>query len=239
MAHTRYMITKTATSDQCSHEFHSCQPTIPSAMNGSAVIVPVAIRSAVSFLTGCTSSRVGLGGSTTSWCVVKSFMLLASLAPRWPCRTLPKEAESRITPATVRPVGGAVAHEVLVSGGSCDLGQLNLPDSQRPSSDGCRQEHMNTLSFSDLGVSPVIAACLAKQGIESPFPVQASVIPDALAGHDLLVKSPTGSGKTLALGIPLIERIEPTDARAAALVLAPTRELASQTVDELRPLAAA
>jgi len=98
---------------------------------------------------------------------------------------------------------------------------------------------MNTHSFSDLGVSPVIAACLAKQGIESPFPVQASVIPDALAGHDLLVKSPTGSGKTLALGIPLIERIEPTDARAAALVLAPTRELASQTVDELRPLAAA
>src|SRR5215207_5042588 len=140
MAHTRYMITKTATSDQCSHEFHSCQPTIPSAMNGSAVIVPVAIRSAVSFLTGCTSSRVGLGGSTTSWCVVKSFMLLASLAPRWPCRTLPKEAESRITPATVRPVGGAVAHEVLVSGGSCDLGQLNLPDSQRPSSGGRRQE---------------------------------------------------------------------------------------------------
>ena len=78
------MIRKTATSDQWSHEFHSCQQTIPSAMKGSTVIVPVAIRSAVSFLTGWTSSRVGLGGSTTSWCVVKSFVLLASLASPLP-----------------------------------------------------------------------------------------------------------------------------------------------------------
>src|SRR5215217_8024425 len=98
---------------------------------------------------------------------------------------------------------------------------------------------MKKQSFADLGVSPVVAGSFTKKGLDSAFPVQASVIPDALAGHDVLVKSPTGSGKTLALGIPLIERIEPTDARAAALVLAPTRELASQTVDELRPLAAA
>jgi superfamily II DNA/RNA helicase len=98
---------------------------------------------------------------------------------------------------------------------------------------------MNKKSFADLGVSPVIARTLAEGGIESPFPVQASVIPDALAGHDVLVKSPTGSGKTLALGVPLVERIEATDARAAALVLAPTRELVSQIVEEMRPLAAA
>jgi ATP-dependent RNA helicase RhlE len=98
---------------------------------------------------------------------------------------------------------------------------------------------MNKKSFADLGVSPVVASCLAERGIESPFPVQASVIPDALAGHDVLVKSPTGSGKTLALGIPLVELIEATDARAAALVLAPTRELVSQIVEEIRPLAAA
>jgi len=98
---------------------------------------------------------------------------------------------------------------------------------------------MNKQSFADLGVSPVVARSLAERGIESPFAVQASVIPDALAGHDVLVKSPTGSGKTLALGIPLVDLIEATDARAAALVLAPTRELVSQIVDELRPLAAA
>jgi ATP-dependent RNA helicase RhlE len=98
---------------------------------------------------------------------------------------------------------------------------------------------MNTKSFADLGVSPVVAGCLAERGIESPFPVQASVIPDALAGHDVLVKSPTGSGKTLALGVPLVDLIESTDERAAALVLAPTRELVSQIVEEIRPLAAA
>ena len=98
---------------------------------------------------------------------------------------------------------------------------------------------MNKKSFAGLGVSPVVARTLAEGGIESPFPVQESVIPDALAGHDVLVKSPTGSGKTLALGIPLVERIDAGDDRAAALVLAPTRELVSQLVEELRPLAAA
>jgi superfamily II DNA/RNA helicase len=98
---------------------------------------------------------------------------------------------------------------------------------------------MKTQSFADLGVSPVVANTLAKQGIKSPFAVQASVIPDALAGHDVLVKSPTGSGKTLALGVPLVDLIDAEDARAAALVLAPTRELVSQIVEEIRPLATA
>jgi superfamily II DNA/RNA helicase len=98
---------------------------------------------------------------------------------------------------------------------------------------------MKKQSFADLGVSPVVATTLAERGIASAFPVQASVIPDALAGHDVLVKSPTGSGKTLALGIPLVDLIDAGDARAAALVLAPTRELVSQIVEELRPLAAA
>jgi ATP-dependent RNA helicase RhlE len=98
---------------------------------------------------------------------------------------------------------------------------------------------MNTQSFADLGVSPVVARTLAGRGLERPFPVQASVIPDVLAGHDVLVKSPTGSGKTLALGVPLVDLVEATDARAAALVLAPTRELVSQIVEEIRPLAAA
>ena len=98
---------------------------------------------------------------------------------------------------------------------------------------------MNKKSFADLGVSPVVARALAERGIQSPFPVQASVIPDALAGHDVLVKSPTGSGKTLAFGLPLVDLIEAEDARAAALVLAPTRELVSQIVEEIRPLASA
>jgi superfamily II DNA/RNA helicase len=98
---------------------------------------------------------------------------------------------------------------------------------------------MKKQSFADLGVSPVVARALRKRGLDSPFPVQASVIPDALAGHDVLVKSPTGSGKTLALGIPLVDLIEADDRRAAALVLVPTRELASQIVEEIRDIAGA
>ncbi len=65
------------------------------------------------------------------------------------------------------------------------------------------------------------------------------VIRDALAGHDLLVQSPTGSGKTLAFGVPLVDLIEPGGKGPRALVLAPTRELAGQIVDELEPLARA
>src|SRR5215207_3756283 len=98
---------------------------------------------------------------------------------------------------------------------------------------------MNKKSFADLGVSPVVARTLMERGLQFPFPVQASVIPDALAGRDVLVKSPTGSGKTLALGVPLVDLIDASDARAAALVLAPTRELVSQIVEAIRPLAEA
>ena len=78
---------------------------------------------------------------------------------------------------------------------------------------------------------------LAARGIEHPFPVQRLVIPDVLSGRDVLVKSPTGSGKTLAFAVPLVERLEATDPRPSALVLVPTRELASQIVEEIRLLA--
>jgi superfamily II DNA/RNA helicase len=93
------------------------------------------------------------------------------------------------------------------------------------------------VSFADLGISKAVVQALAKRDITQPFPVQQMVIRDALAGHDLLVQSPTGSGKTLAFGIPLVDRIEPGSKGLSALVLAPTRELASQIVDELESIA--
>jgi superfamily II DNA/RNA helicase len=96
---------------------------------------------------------------------------------------------------------------------------------------------MSQQSFADLGVSRVVARALAERGIHTPFPIQELVIADVLGGHDVLAKSPTGSGKTLAFGVPLIDGIAPDAPRPAALVLAPTRELAGQIVDELRPLA--
>jgi superfamily II DNA/RNA helicase len=91
-------------------------------------------------------------------------------------------------------------------------------------------------SFADLGISNPVVGALAKRGISEPFPVQQLVVSDALDGHDLLVQSPTGSGKTLAFGIPMVDLIEPGQG-LSGLVLAPTRELASQIVDELDSIA--
>jgi ATP-dependent RNA helicase RhlE len=96
---------------------------------------------------------------------------------------------------------------------------------------------LNT-SFADLGISKPVVSALVARGIAQPFPVQEMVVSDALAGHDLLVQSPTGSGKTLAFGIPMVDCIEPGGG-LAGLVLAPTRELASQIVDELGSIASA
>src|SRR5881227_428277 len=93
-------------------------------------------------------------------------------------------------------------------------------------------------SFAHLGVSNAVARALAARGIVEPFAVQRLVVPDVLAGRDVLAKSPTGSGKTLAFGVPLVERLDANAAkRPAALVLAPTRELATQIVEETRALA--
>ncbi len=88
-------------------------------------------------------------------------------------------------------------------------------------------------TFAELGVSEAVAGALAKRGIETPFSVQSMVVPDVLDGHDVLVKSPTGSGKTFAFGLPMADMIDPGGAWPSALVLAPTRELAAQIVDEL------
>jgi len=78
---------------------------------------------------------------------------------------------------------------------------------------------MEHQTFADLGVSEVVASELAKREITQPFAVQKMVLPDVLAGHDVLAQSPTGSGKTLAFGIPMIERLHGTNVRPSALVL--------------------
>jgi ATP-dependent RNA helicase RhlE len=101
------------------------------------------------------------------------------------------------------------------------------------------QEAFMSQSFADLGVSRAVAAALRDRGVHTPFPIQELVIADVLAGRDVLAKSPTGSGKTLAFGVPLVDLLAADARRPAALILAPTRELAGQIVDELRPLARA
>jgi ATP-dependent RNA helicase RhlE len=98
---------------------------------------------------------------------------------------------------------------------------------------------MSTQSFADLGVSRAVRGALAERGINQPFAIQQLVIEDVLEGHDVLAKSPTGSGKTLAFGVPVVERTNPQGPRPSALILAPTRELATQIVDEIRDIARA
>ena len=94
-------------------------------------------------------------------------------------------------------------------------------------------------SFRQLGVADAVAEALARRGVDTPFAIQSLVIPDGLNGQDLLAKSPTGSGKTLAFAIPIVQRLEPSSRKPSALVLVPTRELATQVAEEFAPIASA
>jgi superfamily II DNA/RNA helicase len=100
----------------------------------------------------------------------------------------------------------------------------------------------NLPGFRELGLPRGLVNALSRAGIETPFPIQAATIPDVLAGRDLLGRAATGSGKTMAFGLPLIARLEGTNAaprHPRGLVLVPTRELAMQVTDAIAPLAQA
>jgi ATP-dependent RNA helicase RhlE len=96
---------------------------------------------------------------------------------------------------------------------------------------------MKQQSFRALGVSAPVVEALAAHGKHEPFRIQSLVLPDALAGLDVLARSPTGSGKTLAFALAIAERLSPRDAGVRALVLVPTRELAAQVAEELAVVA--
>ncbi|MGN7252173.1 DEAD/DEAH box helicase [Arthrobacter sp. SAFR-014] len=101
-------------------------------------------------------------------------------------------------------------------------------------------------TFAALGTPKALTEILAAQGIESPFPIQVKTLPDTLAGRDVLGRGRTGSGKTIAFAIPLVARLAEREAayfrkpgRPMGLVLAPTRELATQINATIEPLAKA
>jgi superfamily II DNA/RNA helicase len=101
-------------------------------------------------------------------------------------------------------------------------------------------------TFAALGAPKEIVASLAAQGIEEAFPIQIKTLPDTLAGRDVLGRGRTGSGKTIAFAIPLVARLAEREApyfrkpgRPMGLVLAPTRELATQLNNTIEPLAKA
>ena len=95
-------------------------------------------------------------------------------------------------------------------------------------------------TFPSLGVPAILCAELDRQGILSPFPIQAATLPDTLAGKDVLGRGKTGSGKTLAFSLPLVARLvggRRTPRQARSLILVPTRELANQVMEVVKPLA--
>ena len=103
---------------------------------------------------------------------------------------------------------------------------------------------MSEQTFGTIGVPTPLVVALSKQGITTPFPIQIDTLPDSLAGRDVLGRGKTGSGKTLAFSIPMVARLGATLAggrrkagRPLGLVLAPTRELATQIATTLEPLA--
>ncbi|WP_338749741.1 DEAD/DEAH box helicase [Janibacter alittae] len=101
-----------------------------------------------------------------------------------------------------------------------------------------------TTTFADTGVPTVLTSILEKDGITTPTPIQAATLPDSLAGRDVLGRGRTGSGKTLAFVLPMLARLaaskqRPQSKRPRALILAPTRELATQIDEALTPFAKA
>ncbi len=119
------------------------------------------------------------------------------------------------------------------------------PITSTPSSATTRTED-SPVTFTDLGVPAALTECLHAEGKSQAFPIQQDTLPDTLAGRDVLGRGKTGSGKTLAFAIPMVARLaasRPSGSRRArlprGLILAPTRELATQITNVLEPLAQA
>ncbi|GGC64196.1 DEAD/DEAH box helicase [Hoyosella rhizosphaerae] len=101
---------------------------------------------------------------------------------------------------------------------------------------------MSNTTFTDLGVPANIVSALAADGKTDAFPIQVDTLPDSLQGRDILGRGKTGSGKTLAFAIPMVTHLQAGASRRVpgkprGLILAPTRELATQIAATLEPLA--
>ncbi|WP_033213666.1 DEAD/DEAH box helicase [Kitasatospora phosalacinea] len=127
-----------------------------------------------------------------------------------------------------RPAGGRPARR-----GPSAQGEFAMPVSTTPALPAVE-------TFGELDMPKALLATLTRQGVTSPFPIQAATLPNSLAGRDVLGRGRTGSGKTIAFGLAVLARITGRTAeprRPLALVLVPTRELAQQVTDALTPYA--
>ena len=90
--------------------------------------------------------------------------------------------------------------------------------------------------YDQLELSPELMRAIEKKGYVQATPVQGGAIPYFMEWRDVIAKAPTGTGKTFAFGIPMVEHVDPASDAVQGLVLAPTRELAIQIMEELRDL---
>jgi superfamily II DNA/RNA helicase len=140
--------------------------------------------------------------------------------------------------------------QILLAANGCTVGAFAIiPDGLRVlrlRTNAGKALHLSQTptSFDALGVPAPLVASLSASGIEEPFPIQVDTLPDTLNGRDVLGRGKTGSGKTLAFSIPMVARLggqlsggKRRPGRPLGLVLAPTRELATQIDAVLAPLA--
>lgn len=98
------------------------------------------------------------------------------------------------------------------------------------------EDYNPTHNFEDFKVTDVLKQNLKNMGFTTPTPVQDQTIPLGLEGRDVIGIANTGTGKTVAFGLPLLNKLI-QDKSSKAIIVAPTRELASQIDDEFRLVA--
>src|SRR5215203_2077386 len=94
-------------------------------------------------------------------------------------------------------------------------------------------EFRESSTFADLGLIEPLVRVLSSLGYETPTPIQERAIPSLLEGKDVVGLAQTGTGKTAAFALPILQRIDPTNRKTQAIVLAPTRELALQVCEAI------
>ncbi|WP_432483749.1 DEAD/DEAH box helicase [Kineococcus esterisolvens] len=137
--------------------------------------------------------------------------------------------------------GGPSGYRGRRSGGPARSPRSFAPSATEQALTAAEQIEVADLTFAELGLPAELVAALERRGMSKPFAIQSRTLPDGIAGRDILGRARTGSGKTLGFGLPMLARLA-TGPRTRitgaprGLVLVPTRELAMQVADALRPL---
>ncbi len=99
-----------------------------------------------------------------------------------------------------------------------------------------KEVYMEAIRFDELDLYPQILRGIKEMGFEEATPIQSKAIPVVLSGADVIGQAQTGTGKTAAFGVPVLQKVDPSNKKTQVIILSPTRELAIQVADELRKL---